>query len=444
MTHSPAPPRRVLVADDEKNIRAMVKMCLEGSGYAVTQAGTADAALAALRRGSHDLALLDLRFGGVSGLDLLPQMLAIAPDMPVILFTAYATVDTAVEAIKRGAEDYLLKPFTPVELRRRVDQAIARRAHAAEGRTAPDIESANPRMRQCLGIIRRTAASDVPVLLKGESGTGKGMVARALHGWSARAARPFVVVNCPTLSEELLASELFGHAKGAFTGAVRDEAGRVEAAEGGTLFLDEITEIAPAMQAKLLRFLQEKAFERVGETRTRHADVRIVAATNRELDTEVAAGRFRRDLLYRLNVIEVELPPLRDRPEDIVGLARRFLAEASRRAGGPSLDFDETAERALLAYGWPGNVRELENAIQRAAVLAPGRVIGAELLPGAAAAPAPAVGVGDALTLDEIEREHIRRVVARTETLEDAARILGIDTSTLWRKRRRYDEAGGA
>jgi NtrC-family two-component system response regulator AlgB len=289
----------------------------------------------------------------------------------------------------------------------------------------------------------------VPVLLRGENGTGKSTLARRLHQLSARRDRPFVVVNCPTLSEELLASELFGHARGAFTGAVRDQAGRVEAAAGGTLFLDEIAELPPALQAKLLRFVQDKEFERIGENQTRRADVRIVAASNRDLDAEVKAGRFREDLLYRLNTFELEVPPLRDRREDVVPLARRFLAffgrKTVRRPGEgvrPAPELTAEAEAALVRHEWPGNVRELRNAIERAAIVSAGVRIGPEALPErlAAAVRTDAPYVGGDFTLEEIERAHMMRVLDRTATLEEGARVLGIDTSTLWRKRKKLDE----
>jgi NtrC-family two-component system response regulator AlgB len=296
-------------------------------------------------------------------------------------------------------------------------------------------------MRAAIELAVRAATSDAPILLRGENGTGKSVLARLVHASSPRAARPFVTVNCPTLSEELLASELFGHAIGAFTGAVRDQAGRVEAAEGGTLLLDEIGEISPGLQAKLLRFVQDKEFERVGESRTRHADVRVIAATNRDLDADVKAGRFREDLLFRLNVIEVQLPPLRERPEDILGMARQFLAFFARSASRPAPALSPAAERALLVYSWPGNVRELRNAMERAIILFPDRTLVPEALPERIAARASAaLRIGGPFTLDQVEREHIERVVAGTATLEDAAKVLGIDASTLYRKRKKYDE----
>jgi NtrC-family two-component system response regulator AlgB len=294
-------------------------------------------------------------------------------------------------------------------------------------------------MRAALELATRAAGSDAPILLRGENGTGKSVLARLIHARSQRVGKPYVTVSCPTLSEELLASELFGHAIGAFTGAVRDQAGRVEAAEGGTLLLDEIGEISPGLQAKLLRFLQEKRFERVGEARTRQADVRVVAATNRDLDADVRAGRFREDLLYRLNVVELLVPPLRERREDIPRLARNFLAVAARASHRPPLELDRRTEELLLAHPWPGNLRELRNVIERAVILWPQPVLTPEALPerirGARPRAIPELG-GDC-DLESLEQEHIRRVVERTATREEAARILGIDASTLWRKLKR-------
>ena len=445
---APPAPLRVLVIDDEKNIRTTLTVCLEGLGCAVKQAASASAALDALRVEPFELAFCDLRLGQESGLDLLPRLLAERPGLEVVVITAYATVDTAVEAMRRGAKDYLPKPFTPAQIahlveRARERRALERRLSDLETRleeAAPEavVETASPRMQSALEVIGRAAGHDVALLLRGENGTGKGVLARLLHSRSARRDRPFVLVNCPTLSEELLASELFGHARGAFTGAVKDQEGRVEAAEGGTVFLDEIGEISPALQAKLLRFLQEKRFERVGENRTRTADVRIVAATNRALEAEVKAGRFREDLLYRLNVLEVTVPPLRERPEDILPLARRFVAFFSRQGRRQPPELSPAAERVLVAYPWPGNVRELRNAIERALILSPGGVLEPESFPERIAAQPSTPVLGGDFTAEEIEREHVLRVLARASTLEDAARVLGLDASTLWRKRKKW------
>jgi NtrC-family two-component system response regulator AlgB len=446
-----APGPRVLVIDDEKNIRATLTMCLESIGCTVTAAASGEVALAALEREAADVAFLDLRLGDEDGLALLPRLLAVRPELAVVVITAYATVDTAVTAIKQGAVDYVPKPFTPAQIRHVVEQLTARRR--TEGRVAeleatladevPDVDLATvvPAMRAVLDTAARAAGSDAVILLRGENGTGKGVLARAIHAQSKRAARPFVTVNCPTLSEELLASELFGHAVGAFTGAVKDQPGRVEAAAGGTLFLDEIAEISPALQAKLLRFVQDKQFARGGESRTRHADVRVIAATNRDLEADVRAGRFREDLLFRLNVIELAVPPLRERVADIVPLARRFLAFFARAAGLRAATIGADAAVALEAYPWPGNVRELRNAIERATILFPAAELVAAALPERIAGHRTALPwLGGDFTLDEVEREHLRRVVARAPSLDDAARILGIDASTLWRKRKKLDE----
>ena len=445
----PRRPLRVLIIDDEKNILTTLTVCLEGMGCAVAAVSSAQAAVSALARQSFDLAFLDLRLREESGLMLLPKLLQERPALAVVIITAYAHFDTAVQAIKLGAIDYLPKPFTPAQIRHVVEQvteryAMKRRVTELEEKLAEsvpetDLTTESPKMQAVLDIITRAAASDTAVLLRGESGTGKGVLARALHAQSPRAGHPFIMVNCPTLTEELLASELFGHARGAFTGAVRDQPGRVEAAQGGTLFLDEVSEIAQGLQAKLLRFLQEKQFERVGENKTRHADVRIVTATNCNLEQAVREGRFREDLLYRLNVIEVHVQPLRERTEDLLPLAHRFLSFFARAAGRPQLELSKDAEAALLNYPWPGNIRELRNVMERATILWPGQTIEPQALPERIAMHStPGLRLGGDCTVEEIEREHILRVLARKKTHEEAAGILGIDLSTLWRKRRKY------
>ncbi|MGZ8501079.1 MAG: sigma-54-dependent transcriptional regulator [Candidatus Binatia bacterium] len=442
----------MLVIDDEKNIRTTLAFCLEQAGCQVTAVASADGALDALSQQAYDLAFLDVRLGQSNGLDLIPKLIAVCPNLMVVIVTAYATVDSAVEAIKRGAADYLAKPFTPEQIRHLVDQSvkqrdIKRQLTELEGRlreAAPetDLESDSPKVRAVFEIATKVAASDAPVLLRGESGTGKSVLARWIHSLSPRNRQPFVVVNCPTLSEELLASELFGHSKGAFTGAVRDQPGRVEAAEGGTLFLDEIGDISPSLQAKLLRFIEEKEFDRLGENKTRHADVRTLAATNRDLEELMRQGLFREDLLYRLNVIELELPPLRERPEDILRLAQRFLLFFARSARRQPPELSQAAQVALTSYHWPGNVRELRNTVERAVILWPARVIEPQAFPAHIAAQvksAEAPHVGGNFSLEDIEREHIARVVGRSPTLDDAAAVLGIDSSTLWRKRKKYE-----
>jgi NtrC-family two-component system response regulator AlgB len=443
----------VLVIDDEKNIRTTLGLCLEAMGCKVMQVESAGAALAALGRESFELAFLDLRLGSQSGLDLLPQLLQVSPQLAVVMITAYGTIDTAVEAMRRGARDFVAKPFTPAQVRLLVERitergALERRVADLQARlaeVAPEVdvglESRSAAMRKVVEQARLAAVHDVPVLLLGESGTGKGVLARELHGLSPRRERPFVVVNCPTLSEDLLASELFGHVKGAFTGAMRDQEGKVEAAHGGTLFLDEIGELPASLQAKLLRFLQDKHFERLGETRTRVADVRVVAATNRPLEAEVKAARFREDLYFRLNTVEITLPPLRERREDALPLAESFLNFIAKSMRRHVPELKDEVRQAFLHYGWPGNLRELRNTLERAMIFQPGPALGLADFPErlrTAGASGPSLG-GDS-TLDQIEREHIQRVVARAGSLEEAARILGIDTSTLYRKRKRYEE----
>jgi NtrC-family two-component system response regulator AlgB len=442
---------RVLVIDDEKNIRVTLAAYLEGMGCQVLAVATAGAALSALESQAFDMAFLDMRLKEMSGLDLLSKLLFISPRLPIVMITAYATIETAVEAIKRGARDYLPKPFNPAQLKHLVEglaehlhlsrQVEELKAHLKEVVPEAILETESPKMRATLDLVERVAPSEISVLLLGENGTGKGVIARWLHDRSHRAAGPFMVISCPTLTEELLASELFGHAKGAFTGATRDREGRLEAARGGTVFLDEVSEVSPGLQAKLLRFLQEKQFERLGENRTRRADVRVVAATNRNLEEEVRAGRFREDLFFRLNAMQISLPPLRERREDIPLLARRFLDFFARQARRPTPELSPPALEALLSYPWPGNIREMRNVLERAVILWPSQVIAPEAFPEQIASRSSAAPVlGGNYSTEVIEREHILRVLARTSTLEEAAHILGIDVSTLWRKRKKYEE----
>jgi NtrC-family two-component system response regulator AlgB len=444
-------PLQILVVDDEKNIRQTLRVCLESTGAEVAEAASAKAALEAAARAVFDIAFLDLRLGAQSGMELIPELLAENPNVVIVVITAYATFETAVEAIRRGAWDYLPKPFTPAQIRHLLEKITAQRTLSAriadlqerlQAETPEaDLTSASPAMQSVSQIVSRAAQSDVSVLFRGESGTGKGVLSRAMHLQSARRDGPFVTINCPTLTEELLASELFGHAKGAFTGAVRDQPGRVEVAEGGTLFLDEIGDLPATLQAKLLRFLQEHRFERVGETRTRKADVRVVAATNRDLEADVRSGRFREDLLFRLNVIEVRVPSLRERPEDIVPMANRFLAFFARALNRPPATLSPAAERVLAGYAWPGNVRELRNAIERATILWPSAIVEPQALPERiAGAKDRGPVVGGPYTLEELERAHVMAVLAQSETMEEAAAALGIDDSTLWRKRKKYEE----
>ncbi|WP_449245190.1 sigma-54-dependent transcriptional regulator [Desulfobacca acetoxidans] len=444
-------PLQVLVIDDEKNIRTALAAYLEGMGCRVLTVATAGAALSALESQPFDLAFLDLRLREISGLELLPKLLSVNPRLAVVMITAYATIDTAVAAIKRGARDYLPKPLSPAQIKHVVEGLAERlnlyrqveelQAHLREAVPEVNLATASVKMQATLDLVEKVAPTEISVLLLGENGTGKGVIARWLHTQSRRAGGPFVVVSCPTLSEELLASELFGHVKGAFTGATRDREGRLEAAHGGTLFLDEVSEISLGLQAKLLRMLQEKQFERLGENRTRRVDVRVVAATNRNLEEEVKAGRFREDLFFRLNAVQISIPPLRERREDIPMLARRFLDFFARQTRRPTPELSSSALNALLSYSWPGNIRELRNVMERAMILWPSQVIEPGAFPENIASQISAAPVlGGDYTLERIDREHILRVLARTTTLEEAAHILGIDSSTLWRRRKKYDE----
>ena len=444
---------RVLVIDDEPNIRSTVSVCLESMGCEVHAAAGAREALAIVERRPFDVAFLDIRLGAADGLEVLGQILDLNPNLGVVMMTAYGSIESAVTAMKRGAQDYLQKPFTPAQIRVIVERLAERRGLEnriadLEGRLATStpqvlLETSSSSMQSAIDVVTQAAKANSPILLRGESGTGKGVLARLAHELSPRRGRRLVTVNCPTLTDDLLASDLFGHARGAFNGAVRDQRGKVEEADGGTLFLDEIGEISPALQTKLLRFAQDREFERVGETQTRQADVRLVAATNRDLQADVEQGRFRLDLLYRLNVIEVVVPALRERPEDLVRLAQHFLRFAASDAGRPAPRLNPEAQALLLAYQWPGNVRELKNEMERAVVLSADSLLTpqsfSERIRGGASV-TPRVG-GD-FTLAEVEQEHTLRVLARLATRDEAARVLGIDPSTLWRRLKRYETGG--
>jgi len=445
------PPRfslKILVVDDEPRIRTTLSLCLEDEGHRVTTAGSADEATKVVAREVFDIAFLDLRLGAVSGLDLIPSFLEHNPRLGIVVITAHATVETAVEAMKLGAVDYLPKPFTPAQVRLVAQKVAQRKAlenqvealqQQLKGRF-PEIalESESPEMQRAISLAKQVASGETTVLLQGESGTGKGVFARAIHVWSPRAARPFSIVHCPSFSTELFESELFGHAKGAFTGAVQSNPGRVALADGGTLFLDEIGDLPLAMQPKLLRFIQDRAYERVGDPTLRRADVRLIAATHQDLEAAVRERRFREDLFYRLNVVEINVPPLRRRPEDIMPLATRFLAFFASKNNRHVVGFTREAEAALRRHGWPGNVRELQNAVERAVMLSHGTQLGPEHLSLRTGLAVPGPGVGGMITLRALEEEHIRRVVTASPTLDEAAQTLGIDPATLWRKRKEY------
>jgi two-component system, NtrC family, response regulator AlgB len=438
---------KILVVDDEKNIRKNLVTFFQSLGYQAREAESGKQALAMLADEPPDLIITDYKMAELNGLELLIEAKRRNPDTLVILMTAYATVENAVAAMKAGAYDYVTKPFSLEQIQHIVERALQVQGLRAENRAlretiddSPLLDSKSPAMARLVETARQAAASDATILLTGESGTGKNVLARQIHRWSGRKEHPFVVVNCTTLSEELLESELFGHMRGSFTGAIKDKPGRLEAANRGTVFLDEIADLTPRLQTKFLRFVQDQRFERVGGDRTIEVDTRIVAASNRDLEAEVAARRFREDLFYRLNVITLRVPALRERREDILALADRLVKAAALQNHRPNLTLSPAAAAALTRYRWPGNVRELRNAIERAAVLTRGEVIQPDDLPDSLfhEAPSEISDIPHSASLEEVERQHIARVLTESATLDEAAATLGINVTTLWRKRRRY------
>jgi NtrC-family two-component system response regulator AlgB len=440
---------RVLVIDDEESIRKMLRVCLEGAGYRVMLAPNGEAGVAAAKRAPPDVALVDLRLGGMDGIAVTRALAQDVPGAVVIIMTAYATIDNAVDAMRAGAADYLPKPFTPAQVLHAVRKAVEAaglRAELAELKSATSrgvrvrFESRGDALREALTMASRVAGTDATVLLLGETGTGKGVLARHVHALSPRADRPFVTVNCAVVSPSLIENELFGHARGAFTGADTARVGHVEAAGNGTLFLDEVGDLPREAQGKLLRLLEEHEYVRVGDTEPRRSDARVIAATHHDLKAAVAAGTFREDLFYRLNVVTIRMPPLRERCEDIPELAQAILGDLSAQHRRDELTLDPAATAALAAYAWPGNLRELVNVLERAVILAGGKVITPDLLPEELRAVAPARGDGapEDESLEAAERRHIAAVLARHPTLDSAAKALGVDPSTLYRKRERY------
>jgi DNA-binding NtrC family response regulator len=446
-----APPAaRVLIADDQNDVLEAIRLLLKSEGYVTETARSPNEILVALQSRDFDALLMDLNYArdttsGREGLDLLQRVPAIDATLPVIVMTAWASIDTAVEAMRRGAHDYLEKPWdnarllailrNAVELGRAIrrTQRLESENRALRPGALPRLVAESPRMRAILQLMERIGPSDANVLITGEHGTGKELVANWLHASSSRSSNGFVAVNMGGLSEGVFESELFGHVKGAFTDAKTDRLGRFELADGGTLFLDEIANTTPAQQAKLLRVLQSGEFERVGSSKVRRVDVRVLSATNADVREEVSSGRFREDLLFRLNTIEIHLPPLRDRREDIAPLAqdylRRFAERYRKRLGG----FDSAAMQALLEHPWPGNIRELSHAVERSVLMAQGDSVRAHDL-GLRASSSAAPRLED-LTLEEAEKYLIRRALDRASgNVSHAAKVLGLSRSALYRR----------
>jgi DNA-binding NtrC family response regulator len=449
------PSPRVLVADDQPDVREALRLLLKSEGFAIEAVDSPAALLAALEKQDFDVVLMDLNYArdttsGAEGLDLLTKLQGLDPTLPLVVMTAWASVDVAVEAMRRGARDFVQKPWenarllsilrTQAELagalRRGQRLEAENRVLRAEGPSTLLAEA--PAMRPVLEMVTRVGPSDASVLITGENGSGKGTVARGLHAASARASRPLVTVNAGGLSEGVFESELFGHVKGAFTDAKADRVGRFELAEGGTLFLDEIANVPLNLQPKLLRVLETGEFERVGSSRTRRVDVRVLSATNADLHQEVAAGRFRQDLLFRLNTIEIRVPPLRERKEDIPLLAQHFLKQHVRRYRKAVAGFEPAALRALGEHGWPGNVRELDHVVERAVLMAAGSQIRVADL-GLRGGGGEAVRGVEEMSLEDVEVLLIKKALAREGgNVSRAADALGLSRSALYRRLQRY------
>ena len=433
---------KALVVDDEKNILNTIGICLESIGIEATLCSKPQEVLQLLQQNRFDVAFVDLKMSPMDGIEVLSEIKQYSPGTTVIIMTAHGSIDTAVVAIKKGAYDYLQKPFDFEELKlftrkvfehhQLVHEMAELREELASIQGSRDIITRNRSMIELLDLAARVAESSISILIEGESGTGKELVAHFVHRKSDRAEKPFVKVNCAAIPEQLLESELFGHVRGAFTGALKDRQGRFEAADGGTIFLDEIGELSSSIQSKLLRILQTKDFERVGENITRIVDVRVISATNRNLDEALKEGSFREDLFYRLNGVRIKLPPLRERPEDVPFLIHHFLKKFSKDR---NIEIAPDADKALKAYRWSGNVRELENVIERAALLSANGVIGMNHLPEEiriASEP-------KALSLEEAEKVQIKKVLQIAKDYDEASSILGIDRATLWKKRKKFN-----
>jgi DNA-binding NtrC family response regulator len=441
------PGLNLLLVDDDDQLREALERRFQRLGWRVTKAASVAEALARAGQVRHDVALLDLHLPDGSGIELLERLREGQPELEALMLTGHGSIETAIQAMKKGAYDYLTKPFHLPDLEVHIDKAfekvrLARRERQWVEQIAFESEryrlvGSGPAVKRVLGLLEKVAPTEATVLVRGASGTGKELVARALHYNGPRRARPLVTINCAALQETLLESELFGHEKGAFTGATQAKAGLVEVAEGGTLFIDEIAEMAPGLQAKLLRVLEDGHFRRVGSTQERHADVRVIAATNKDLEAEQKAGRFREDLYYRLNVVTIVLAPLRERREDIPELVEHFLT--TRQIGPRRLRPEPEALQALVRYDWPGNVRELANVLERAQILAEGDAITLDDLPDSIVAEAPGPVGGDPGHLREVERRHVVDMLRQHKGNKvHAARALGISRRALYRLITKY------
>jgi len=438
--------KKALIIDDDRNILTTLEMYLEDKDFQVVTSTSGEAGLQCFRSEPPDLVLLDMKLPDRNGLEVLKEIVASGIKTQVLMITAYATIETAVTAVKMGAFDYIPKPFAPDQLDLILERLKRFQNMEVQIATLKGIFSEggiltrNPRMRKILQTARQAADSEAIVLISGESGTGKGLLARLIHDWSPRSGRPLVTVDCAALQENLLESDLFGHVKGAFTGALRDKAGKLQLAEGGTVFLDEVSEIPTAVQGKLLRFIQHREYERVGDPRPHTVDVRIVAATNKDLEEMVHEGAFREDLYFRLNVLELFLPPLRDRPEDIQLLAEHYLQRSARLNDKAIQGITAEAMQRLQAYPWPGNVRELINTIERSVIMAHDLELKhTDLSSNIANFNPNALADASLQSLTDVEKQHIQKVILHSPSLEEAARVLGIDPATLWRKRKKYN-----
>lgn len=439
---------KVILIDDDKNILTTLGICLGSLNLEVFQASSGEAALQIARREMPHFAFVDLKLSGMDGIEVTKELLKVNPSILIVIITAHAAIDTAVESIKAGAHDYLAKPFRTAQITHivaKLRQIYALQAEVVSLRdklrdihSFEDFKTKSPSMIHILESAQKAAGSSATVLITGETGTGKNAVARMIHNWSYRKSAPFVTLNCTTLNEELLTSELFGHVKGAFTGAISEKTGKVELADKGTLFIDEIGAMPVSLQTSLLNFLQFFEFEKVGDPTPRKVDVRVIAASNRDLDEMIAEELFREDLFFRLSVIELHIPPLREHPEDIPVLIEHFLDKFSLINSKQGLQFDQSSLRAMMSYKWPGNVRELMNVIERCVILAENKTINPYLLPQRILEEKRDDVLKPDMTLAEVEKAHILQVLQRVHSQQEAAEILGIDPATLWRKRRKY------